>query len=91
MLKNLFFAGILKVKDENSRIRIRIHLSEAWIRGSGSTPKYHGSPTLAYSKQKSGYTYPWCNRTACRLLVCPCHRQLSVPSLASGWSREGRC
>ena len=26
--------------------RIRIHLSEAWIRGSGSTPKCHGSATL---------------------------------------------
>jgi hypothetical protein len=34
------------VNDENSRIRI--HLSEAWIRGSrsGSTPKCHGSATL---------------------------------------------
>jgi hypothetical protein len=41
---NYFFAGILKVNDENSRIRI--HLSEAWIRGSGSTPKCHGSGTL---------------------------------------------
>jgi hypothetical protein len=40
--------GILKVNDENSRIRIRIriHLSEAWIRGSRSTPKCHGSATL---------------------------------------------
>ncbi len=46
--KNLFFVGILRVYDENSRIRIRIHLSEAWIRGSGSgsTPKCHGSGTL---------------------------------------------
>ncbi len=43
---NLFFVGILKVKDESSRIRI--HYSEAWIRGSGSgsTPKCHGSGTL---------------------------------------------
>ncbi len=29
LLKNKFFAGILKVNDENSRIRI--HESEAWI------------------------------------------------------------
>ena len=28
------------------RIRIRIHESEAWIQGSGSTPKCHGSATL---------------------------------------------
>jgi hypothetical protein len=36
----------LKVNDENSRIRI--HLSAAWIRGSGSgsIPKCHGSGTL---------------------------------------------
>ncbi len=45
-----FFVGVLKVNDENSRIRIRIHLSEAWIRGSGSgfTPKCHGSATLVF-------------------------------------------
>jgi hypothetical protein len=47
---NLFFVGILKVSDENRRIgiciRIRIHQLEAWIRGSGSTPKCHGSATL---------------------------------------------
>ncbi len=56
MQKNLynkicFFVGILKVNDENRRIRIRIpiHLSEAWICGSesGSTPKCHGTATLA--------------------------------------------
>jgi hypothetical protein len=41
-----FFVGILKVNDEKSRIRIRIHYSESWIRGSGSTPKCHGSGTL---------------------------------------------
>ncbi len=39
-----------QVNDENNkiqiRIQIRIHLSEAWIRGSGSTPKCHGSGTL---------------------------------------------
>ncbi len=52
----LLFVGILKVNDENSRIRIRIRIrinkSEAWIRGSrsgsrsGSTPKCHGSAIL---------------------------------------------
>ncbi len=26
-----FYVGVLKVNDENSRIRIRTHLSEAWI------------------------------------------------------------
>jgi hypothetical protein len=42
----LFFVSILKVYDENSKIRI--HSSDAWIRGSGSgfTPKCHGSGTL---------------------------------------------
>jgi hypothetical protein len=46
LYKNLFFVGVLKVSDENSRIRI--HYSEAWIRGSGcgSTLKCHGSATL---------------------------------------------
>ncbi len=46
--KNKFFVGVLKVNGEKSRIRIRIriHLSEACIRGSGSTPKCHGSATL---------------------------------------------
>ncbi len=44
----LLFVGVLKVNDENSRIRIRIHYSEAWIRGSGSgsTQKCHGPGTL---------------------------------------------
>ncbi len=41
MLKNKFFAGILKVNDENSvrgmdpRIRIRIHPKISWIRNTG--------------------------------------------------------
>ncbi len=43
------FVGILRVKDENSRIWIRIHWSEVRIRGSGSVPKCHGSTTLALS------------------------------------------
>jgi hypothetical protein len=50
--KNLFFVGVLKVNDENSRIRIRIYYSEAWIRGSGSTPKCHGSGTLTCKGKK---------------------------------------
>jgi hypothetical protein len=33
-----FLLGVLKVSDENSRIRI--HLSEAWIRGFGSVSRY---------------------------------------------------
>ncbi len=51
-VKNQFFAAILKVNDENSRIRI--HQSEAWNRGSGSgsTPKCHGSGTLLKSLYK---------------------------------------
>ncbi len=44
------FVDVLKVTDENSRIRIRvriqIHKSEVWIRGSGSVPKFHGFATL---------------------------------------------
>jgi hypothetical protein len=36
----------LKVNEENSRIQIRVHLPEAWIRGSGSVPKCHRSATL---------------------------------------------
>ncbi len=48
--KKIVFVGLLKVNEENSRIRIRIriHYSEAWIHGSGSgsTPKCHGSGTL---------------------------------------------
>jgi hypothetical protein len=49
--KKLFFIGVLKLKDENSRIqsRIRINWSEARILGygSGSVPQCHGSTTLA--------------------------------------------
>jgi hypothetical protein len=46
--KNLFSIDILKINDENSGIRIRIHNSEAWKRrcGSVSVPKCHGSATL---------------------------------------------
>ncbi len=38
-----------KIAGSGSRIRIRIHQSEAWIRGSGPTPKCHGSATLLKS------------------------------------------
>jgi hypothetical protein len=55
-VKNYFFAGILKVNDENSRIRIQDPNPdpEARIRGSrfGSTPKCHGSGTLIGNSQK---------------------------------------
>jgi hypothetical protein len=34
-----------------SRIRIQIHQSETWIRGSGSTPKCHGSPNSAIKRK----------------------------------------
>ncbi len=46
--KNLdkVFVGILKVKEENNRSRIRIQWSEEWIHGSGSVPTFHGSRTL---------------------------------------------
>ncbi len=37
---------ILKVTEERSRTRSRIHYSDVRIRGSGSAPKCHGSHTL---------------------------------------------
>jgi hypothetical protein len=50
-LKLILFC-VLKINDENSRIRIRIriHKSEAWNRGPGSgfTQKCHGSGTLLF-------------------------------------------
>jgi hypothetical protein len=73
---NYFFVGNLKVNEENSRIRIRIrvriririHLSEAWIRGSGSTPKCHGSATLVE-----------CFANFATLNVVLCFRTLTAP------------
>ncbi len=54
-IKNYFFVGVLKVNDENSRIRI--HLSETWIHGSGSgsgsIPKCHGSARLLINGEKA--------------------------------------
>ncbi len=50
-VKKLVFFLNLKVNDKNgrSRIRIRVQQSKAWIRGSGSTSKCHGSGTLIFS------------------------------------------
>jgi hypothetical protein len=48
-----FFVGVLKFKDENSRIRIRIHWSEVRIRGSRSVTKCHGPTILIFSQQKN--------------------------------------
>jgi hypothetical protein len=49
-IKKCFFVGVLKVTDENSRIRNRSFLSQVRIRVSGfacrSVPKYHGSRAL---------------------------------------------
>ncbi len=50
----LFFVGVLKVNDENSRIRIRIHKSEAWIRRSRPGPKCHGSAKLVCRVPRPG-------------------------------------
>ncbi len=44
--KKMIFCYVFKIPDEHSRIRIRIHYSEVWIRGSGSVPKFHGSTTI---------------------------------------------
>ncbi len=73
--KNLFCWPLGKVNDENSRIRIRIriHYSEAWIRGSrygsGSTPKCHGSATLFLTLVTFLWLYLW--------------RMINVPSKSS--------
>jgi hypothetical protein len=47
-----FFKNILKVTEGRCRIRIRIHWSEVRIRGSGSAPKCHGSPTQQKKKEQ---------------------------------------
>jgi hypothetical protein len=55
VIKNKFFAGILKVNDKNSRIRIQDQDPfEAWICGfgSGTTPKCHGSTTLLFTFER---------------------------------------
>jgi hypothetical protein len=40
--KKKLFVDVLKVTDENSRIRIRIriHWSELWVHGSGFVPQF---------------------------------------------------
>jgi hypothetical protein len=48
-VKKIVLVDTLKIPCKNNRIRI--HLSEIWIRGSGSASvlKYHGSATLEHS------------------------------------------
>ncbi len=57
-VKKQFFVGVLMFKDE----RIRIHWSEARIRGSGSVPNCHESTTLPFTLRASffcsAYTFP---------------------------------
>jgi len=47
-----FWRLVTKIAGSGSRFRIRIrnriHKSESWIRGSGSTPKCHGSGTFLW-------------------------------------------
>jgi hypothetical protein len=43
--KNLFCVGVLKVNDENSRIRIRIHIKMSWIRYTASNIHSYSPPT----------------------------------------------
>ncbi len=82
---NSFFVAILKVNDENRRIRIRIPiriqiLIRAWIRGSGSgsTPKCHGSGTLPIGALLLRWRCP-----PGALLL---HRQSPLKSLLLGWT-----
>ncbi len=61
------FVDVLKVPDENSRIRI--HKSEVWIRGSasGSVPKFYGSATLVFMRFQladSWYIFIYYSKTA---------------------------
>ncbi len=46
------------------RIRIRIHYSEAWIRGSRSTPKFHGSGTLLFVVPVRMYSFEHGQKTS---------------------------
>ena len=45
-IQNVYFGSSSDPDPAKSWIRIQIHWTEAWIRGSGSTPKCHGSATL---------------------------------------------
>ncbi len=100
--KNYFFAGILKVNDENSgsgyESRIRIHLSEAWIRGpgSGSTPKCHGSATLLggfvglWSQQASSFPSLWWGTGSGSALKWRVGSGFRIRNLALKQHRSGR-
>ncbi len=45
--------NVLKVTDDNSRILIRIQLTDVWICGSGSELKFHRSAALAGCLRKA--------------------------------------
>jgi hypothetical protein len=74
-----------KIAGSGSRIRNRIHKSEAWIRrsGSGSTPKCHGSATL-FSRVVNDFTgenenfkyYYFINNLTTRKQNCKNHRRM---------------
>ncbi len=66
---------ILKINEESSRIRIRIHKSEERIWESGSAPKFHGSPTLAAGDLDGG---EW-GGDAALLCVALRHKEGSIP------------
>jgi hypothetical protein len=79
MIRNIWEVSLFcipKINEESSRIRsririrIRIHLSEVRIRGSGSAPKFHGSPTLVAGDLDGG---EW-DRDAALLCVALRHR-----------------
>jgi hypothetical protein len=70
--------------------RIRIHQSEAWIRGSGSTPKCHGSATLLLVREflatlQKGIMLPQVlfYRCQCSLFPCPQDEHLNVEEWAA--------
>jgi hypothetical protein len=64
---------ILKINEESSRtrswIRSRIHQSAVRIRGSGSAPKCHGSPTLIYTNKYMYWTIKYPGTTGTCMLV----------------------
>jgi hypothetical protein len=54
----LVFVGAFKVNNEDNRILIRIHQSEAWIRGSGSTPHRNTDSYFVWAGGKCGVPHP---------------------------------
>jgi hypothetical protein len=77
LFKKLVFCWHLwKVNDENItiRIQIRIHKSEAWIRGSGSTPKCYGSATLELEHSCTCTKTPSGSDSVNALACCSCRR-----------------